>query len=117
MGEQSDSLATSAGQHRDDVRDARREAELTATGVGFLHPDVVTEQLELVDDVSPGARILRRSCRTAADRAREHLDVCARVLVRKNTGAPGATLERRESNEETAEYPTAVAHCATAYLT
>ena len=94
MREQADRLAARAGQDGDDVGDARREAELAAPRVGFLHPDVVSVQLQLVDDVGARARVLGRADRTAADRAGEHLHVRAGVVVakreRRSGSIPGA---------------------------
>ncbi len=75
----------------DDVRDVGGEAKLRPSRVRLLDADVESEQAKLVDDVLPGAGVLRCASRPAANGAGEHLHVRARVVEGKEGGGPGTT--------------------------
>ena len=84
-----------AGQDADDVGDARRAPELVPPRVGLLHAHLEADLLQLIDDVVARARVGRGADRPAADRAREHADVRARVGVDEKAGLPGTGGQHR----------------------
>ena len=107
MRDQPDRVAIGAGLDRDDVRDARRQAEVGAPCVSFLDADVVTVEPQLVDDVLAGFGVFGRADRPApvlvgfaaetsdvigyASRKREGKRVD--LIVANDVGQPGAGFE------------------------
>ena len=61
MGDEPERVGLLAGKNADDVRDARRAAELVAPRVGFLHPHLEADLLQLIDDVFARAGVGRRT--------------------------------------------------------
>ena len=86
MRHEAERVGLLAGENADDVRDARRSAELVAPCVGFLHAHLETDLLQLIDDVFTGAGVGRGPDRPAANRAGQHADVSDRVGVVEKAG-------------------------------
>ena len=86
MGDDAERVGLLAGKNADDVRDARRAAELMAACVGLLHPHLEANLLELIDDVLPCAGVCGGPDGPAANGAREHADVSDRVGVVEKAG-------------------------------
>ena len=102
MGNDAHRVGLLAGKNADDVRDARRPAQLVPPRVGFLHPHLETDLLQLIDDVFARAGVGRRPDRPAADGAREHADVSIRIGVVEKAGLARAGTYRRRGQKEQA---------------
>ena len=96
MRQQPECFAALALEHADDVGHACRKAKLGRACVGFLDAHFVAVELQLVDDVRPGAGVGGRANWTGADRAGEHFDVRAGVGFRKQDGLAAAGGKRRD---------------------
>ena len=94
MGDDAQCVGLLARQNADDVRDARRPAQLMPPRVGFLDPHLETDLLQLIDDVFPRAGVGRRPDRSAADGAREHADMSIRIGVVEKAGLARAGTYR-----------------------
>ena len=86
MGDDAERVGLLAGKNADDVRDARRAAELMAPCVGLLHAHLEADLLQLIDDVFPRAGVGRGPDGPAADGAREHADVSIALASLKRPG-------------------------------
>ena len=76
----------------------------------LLDADVVAVELQLIDEVGAGPRVGFGADGPAADRAGEHREVGAGVLLGEEAGAPGAARERRQEDDEKEEADRALAH-------
>ena len=79
MRHEGDGVATLAFQHRYHVDDRRRDAVVRVDGIRLLDAHREASLLELLDDVSTGARSRAGADGPAANRACQHLDVRARA--------------------------------------